>query len=307
MSNFTIKFRGTRGSYPVAKKDFLEFGGNTSCVEIRIDDRLIILDAGTGLISLGDELMKEYINSGTTLSDRKPVVATLLLSHIHQDHIMNIPFFAPLHVSSTRLNVLGNPSRGENIDEELAQILFNKTFPLDAADIAADMVCYDVNETSYIIIKKDLTTLVTNICDFQKIKTSDDDIIISCYKSFAHPQNGVMVYRIENRGKSLVYATDKESYIGGDIKLGKFARNCDCLIHDAQYTTEDYQNLYAPKQGFGHSTFSMACDVKAQTNAKKLVFFHYDPSYTDEKLNQMAEEYNDENLIFAKEGLEINL
>lgn len=307
MSNFTIRFRGIRGSYPVAKEQFLGYGGNTSCVEVNIDGRLIILDAGTGLISLGDELMKSYISSGTTLSSRTPVIATVLLSHIHQDHIMGIPFFSPLHVASTRLNVFGNPSRGETLDEELAQVLFNKTFPLDAADVAADMVCYDVNETSYIIIKKDLTTLVTSVCDFQKMKVSDDDIIISCYKSFAHPQNGVMVYRIEYKGKSLVYATDKESYIGGDVKLAKFARNCSCLIHDSQYTTEDYQSLYAPKQGFGHSTFAMAKEVKAQTGAEKLVFFHFDPSYTDDKLNLIAEEYADENLIFAKEGLEINI
>lgn len=307
MSDFNIKFRGVRGSYPVAKENFLEFGGNTSCVEVRIDNRLIILDAGTGLVSLGDELMQEYITSGTTISNRKPINTTILLSHVHQDHIMGIPFFPPLHVSSSRLNIFGNPSRGETLEEELAQVLFNKTFPLDASDIAADVVCYDINETSYIVIKKDLTTIVTNVCDFYKTKYSDDDIIISCYKSYAHPQNGVMVYRIEYKGRSLVYATDKESYIGGDVKLGKFARNCDCLIHDSQYTTEDYQSLYTPKQGFGHSTFEMACDVKKQTNSKKLVFFHYDPSYSDEKLQQLEQDLGDENIIFAKEGLEISL
>ncbi len=307
MSDFKIKFRGVRGSYPVAREDFLGYGGNTSCVEVQIGNRLIILDAGTGLIPLGDELMQGYINSGTTITNRKPVVASILLSHIHQDHIMGIPFFSPLHVSSTRLNMFGNPSHGENLEEELSQVLFNKTFPVDASDIAADVVCYDVNETSYIIIKKDSSTVVTNVCDFYKTKYSDDDIIISCYKSFAHPQNGVMVYRIEYKGKSLVYASDKESYVGGDVKLAKFARNCDCLIHDSQYTTEDYQSLYSSKQGFGHSTFKMACDMKAQANAKKLVFYHYDPSYDDKKLAQIAEEFQNDSLIFAKEGLEIVL
>lgn len=307
MSNFKIKFRGVRGSYPVAKDKFLGYGGNTACVEVDIDGRLIILDAGTGIIPLGDELMQNYINSGTTISNRKPVVASILLSHIHQDHILGVPFFSPLHVASSRVNIFGNPSDGENLEQELSQLLFRKTFPLGAADIAADVVCYDVNETNYIIIKKDLTTIVTNVCDFYRTKYSDDDIIISCYKSFAHPQNGVMVYKIEYKGKSLVYATDKEGYIGGDVKLAKFARNCDCLIHDAQYTTEDYQSLYSPKQGFGHSTFEMASDVKAQTNAGKLVFFHYDPSYCDDKLNLIASDYADDNLIFAKEGLEILL
>ena len=307
MSNFNIKFRGVRGSYPVSNNNFLKYGGNTSCVEVRIDNRLIILDAGTGIISLGEELMRDYINSGTTLSNRTPINATLLLSHIHQDHILGIPFFSPLHIASSRLNIFGNPSHGEQLEDELSQYLFNKTFPLDAGDIAADVVCYDINETSYIIIKKNSTTILTNVCDFQNTKTSDDDIIISCYKSFAHPQNGVIIYRIEYKGKSLVYASDKESYVGGDIKLAKFARNCDCLIHDSQYTTEDYQSLYTPKQGFGHSTFDMAMDMQAKTNAKTLVFYHFDPTYSDSKLDGIAEELQKDNILFGKEGLEISL
>ena len=307
MSNFNIKFRGVRGSYPVSNKNFLKYGGNTSCIEVRIDNRLIILDAGTGIISLGEELMRNYINSGTTLSNRTPVNATLLLSHIHQDHILGIPFFSPLHIASSRLNIFGNPSHGEQLEDELSQYLFNKTFPLDAGDIAADVVCYDINDTSYIIIKKNSTTILTNVCDFQNTKTSDDDIIISCYKSFAHPQNGVIIYRIEYKGKSLVYASDKESYVGGDIKLAKFARNCDCLIHDSQYTTEDYQSLYTPKQGFGHSTFDMAMDMQAKTNAKTLVFYHFDPTYSDSKLDGIAEELQKDNILFGKEGLEISL
>ncbi len=307
MTEFKIKFRGVRGSHPVASQEFLKYGGNTSCVEVNIDGRLIILDAGTGLINLGDELMQNYINSGTTLSNRKPVRATLLLSHIHQDHIMGLPFWAPLHVASTQLHVFGSPVNGGNLEEELSETLFNKTFPLDAGDIAADVICYDINETNYIIIKKDLSTVLMNVCDYMNSKHSDDDIVISCYKSYAHPQNGVLIYRIEYKGKSLVYATDKESYIGGDVKLAKFARNCDCLIHDSQYTTEDYQSLYSPKQGFGHSTFEMAKEVMQQTNTKKLVCFHYDPKYSDEKLDLVSESFADENLIFAKEGLEIIL
>ncbi len=307
MTEFKIKFRGVRGSHPVASGNFLKYGGNTSCVEVDIDGRLIILDAGTGLINLGDELMQGYINSGTTLSNRKPVRATILFSHIHQDHIMGLPFFAPLHVASTQLHVFGSPVNGGNLEEELSETLFNKTFPLDAGDIAADVVCYDINETNYIIIKKDLSTVLMNVCDYMNSKHSDDDVVISCYKSYAHPQNGVLIYRIEYKGKSLVYATDKESYIGGDVKLAKFARGCDCLIHDTQYTTEDYQSLYSPKQGFGHSTFDMAKEVLEQTKAGKLVCFHYDPKYSDEKLDMISEDFADENLIFAKEGLEIIL
>ena len=88
MSEFKVKFRGVRGSYPVANKDFLEYGGNTSCVEVNVGGHLIILDAGTGLIELGNELMAKYIESGSTITERTPVKATILLSHIHQDHII---------------------------------------------------------------------------------------------------------------------------------------------------------------------------------------------------------------------------
>ena len=94
-----------------------------------------------------------------------------------------------------------------------------------------------------------------------------------------------------------------------DIKeiLAKFARNCNLLIHDAQYTTEDYQDIYAPKQGYGHSTFEMAIDAQKQINAEKLVFFHYDPSYDDKKLDKLNKKYSNECRIFAKEGQEISL
>ena len=79
------------------------------------------------------------------------------------------------------------------------------------------------------------------------------------------------------------------------------------IIHDAQYSTEDYLSIYVPKQGFGHSTFEMALDCKRQVEAKKIVFFHSDPCYSDEKLDLLAEEYSDENAIMATEGLEISL
>ena len=104
-----------------------------------------------------------------------------------------------------------------------------------------------------------------------------------------------------------MYATDKESYPGGDKKLVKFAKGCDLLIHDAQYSTEDYLSIYVPKQGYGHSTFEMALDCKEQVGAKKLVYFHYDPGYNDEKLDLLSEEYASEDAIMAYEGLEIEL
>lgn len=305
---FKIKFRGVRGSYPVADKNFLKYGGNTSCVELRVGGHLIMLDAGTGLISLGNELMQQYIESGTTITDREPVKCSILLSHIHLDHIQGFPFFRPSHLASTKINLLGGVGYNETLEDELSKLLFRKSFPLDLGDVAADLRIMDLNETNYIIFKKDEDVpKVIRVNDLKDDDYNDEDVVVTCYKSYAHPQNGVFIYKISYKGKSLVYATDKESYTGGDKKLVKFAKGCDIIIHDAQYSTEDYLSIYVPKQGFGHSTFEMALDCKNQIEAKKIIYFHYDPGYNDEKLDMLAEEYADENAIMSKEGLEISL
>ena len=128
MSEFRIKFRGVRGSYPVAHKDFLKYGGNTACVEVQVGGHLIILDAGTGIISLGAELMQNYIASGSTLNDRIPVKANILLSHMHLDHIQGFTFFKPLHLASTQINLFGGVNYNETLKEEISNILFTKSW-----------------------------------------------------------------------------------------------------------------------------------------------------------------------------------
>ena len=306
MNEFKVKFRGVRGSYPIANKDFLQYGGNTSCVEVNVGGYLIILDAGTGLISVGNELMRKYIMSGTNSIERKPINATILLSHIHQDHLHGFTFFRPLHIASSNINVYGNVNYDESLSDELALLLFGKTFPLDMGDFAANLNIRDLNEAEGIILGKEPT--IKRIETEKDLVVGDDDVLITYYRSYAHPQEGVLIYKIYYKDKTLVYATDKESYEGGDKKLANFARNCNLLIHDAQYTAEDYMDLHSPKQGYGHSTFDMAVECKNQSNAEKLVFFHYDPDYDDEKLNSIKEKYKDDNnIIFAYEGLELDL
>ena len=307
-SEFKVKFRGVRGSHPIANKNYLKYGGNTSCVEVNVGGHLIIIDAGTGLIDLGNELLSKHLASGTSLYDRKPVEATLLLSHIHQDHIQGFTFFRPSHIATTKLSIYGAADYNENLADELAQLLFTKSFPLDLGDVAADLNISDINETDCVVLDS-TGAKVKRITASEELIPKNDEVIISCYKSYAHPQDGVMVYKIAYKDKSLVYATDKESYIGGDKKLSMFARNCDLLIHDSQYTTEDYLSLYSPKQGYGHSTFDMALDAQKQSNAKKLVFYHFDPEYNDEKLDELSQHYQKISAaaIVAYEGLEINL
>lgn len=305
---FKVKFRGVRGSYPIADKDFLQYGGNTSCVEVNVNGHLIILDAGTGLINLGNELMQNYIASGLTPQERTPVNATVLISHIHQDHIQGFTFFRPLHIPSSNINVFGNVNYNETLSDELANLLFGKSFPLDLGDIAGNLNIRDLNETEGIILRHGEPPIIKRIENDDE-KPENDDVLITCYRSYAHPQEGVYVYKISFRDKVMVYATDKESYLGGDKKLANFARGCNLLIHDSQYTTEDYLNSFVPKQGYGHSTFDMAIECKNQVGAEKLVFFHLDPEYNDEKLNIIKEHYKDlgDSAILAYEGLEIDL
>ena len=309
MSEFNVKFRGVRGSYPIANKDFLQYGGNTSCVEINVNGHLIILDAGTGLIDIGNNLIAKYIASSTKAEKRTPINATVLISHIHQDHIQGFTFFRPLHIPSSNINVFGNVNYNESLADEISELLFGKSFPLDLGDIAGNLNIKDLNETEGIILRHGENPIIKRIENEKDAKLEkEDDVLITCYRSYAHPQEGVLIYKIQYKDKTLVYATDKESYPGGDKKLINFARGCNLLIHDAQYTTEDYLDSFVPKQGYGHSTFEMAVDAKNQSGAEKLVFFHFDPSYDDNKLNSIKEQYKlQDDILLAYEGLEIDL
>ena len=306
MSEFKVKFRGVRGSFPVADRSFLQFGGNTSCVEINIGDEIIILDAGTGIVASGDELMEKYISSSPNPEDRKPINATILISHIHQDHMLGLTFFKPMHLKSSNIKVFGSTSPDTNMSKCLSNLLFGKTFPLDLGDIACNLEIADIVDSQAIIIKPNQQP---QLVEKNEVTPEEDDIYITFYKSYVHPQDGVMIYKISYKNKSLVYATDKECYMGGDKNFIKFAKNCNLLIHDSQYTTEDYMNPHSPKQGFGHSTYDMAVETMKQTNAKNLVFFHYDPSYDDTKLARIKEHYSAENknVYMSYEGFEIQL
>ena len=196
----------------------------------------------------------------------------------------------------------------EDLADILAELLFTKSFPIDLGDIAANLNICNLEETEYIILRHGYEPIIKRVSD-NELEILPDDVVITSYKSYAHPQEGVVIYKISYKGKSLVYATDKETYFGGDKKLASFARDCDLLIHDTQYTTEDYLNPHAPKQGFGHSTFDMALECQDYCHAKKVIFYHYDPTYDDDKLNSIAKVYGDlaDKADFAYEGLEINI
>lgn len=306
MADFKVIFRGVRGSFPVADRKFLNYGGNTSCVEVHACGHTIILDAGTGIVKIGDELVEQYISSALDKKNRTGICATILLSHIHLDHLLGLAFFKPMHIDTAKINIFGEGGKNTDLKEDLANLVFGKTFPLDLDDINCHLNIHNLTEDYGIVFK---TGKNPQIIRKDKLVKNNKDVIVTFYKSYVHPQNGVIIYKISYNGKSLVYATDKESYSGGDKKFIQFAKDCDLLIHDSQYTTEDYLNPYSSKQGFGHSTFEMALDAMYQTNAKNLVFFHYDPSYDDLVLDRIKELYTskNKNVYMAYENFEFNI
>lgn len=306
---FSVKFYGVRGSHPKPAKNQIKYGGNTSCVVVKVNGHTVIIDAGTGIIDLGDELIKEYIASGTNNSDRKPIYLSMLFSHTHHDHIQGFPFFKPAFIGTSVLNMYGAKSLHLDFAETLSHSMFTPFFPVDLGEMAAQMHINNFKETEMLLLHKDKAKPEHLNIYTHKEPLSEDIAKVTCFKSYAHPKDGVLVFRIDWKGKSLVYASDKESYIGGDSRLANFAQNADILIHDTQYSKEDYSCPVVPKQGYGHSTPEMAVESAKTANAKKLIMFHYDPSYDDAKIEEL--EKNTQKL-FAEtcasyEGMEINL
>ncbi len=307
---FKIKFRGVRGSYPVCSANQVKFGGNTSCVEIMMNGKLIIIDAGTGIIGLGNDLVKDYLASGTSSENRKPIEAIVVFSHSHLDHIQGFPFFQPAYIKNSNIYMYGFKSRSKEFGQVLAETIFDPIFPIELNEMSAKISINSIQETQAIIIYPDKSEPeVIRVNNENDINVKEDVIVIRCCKSDAHPKDGVLMFRISYNGRSIVYASDKESYVGGDSKLTTFARNTDLLIHDAQYTIEDYVSPIMPKQGYGHSTPDMAIEAAKLANAKQLVLFHLDPGYSDEFLEKIEKKARGmfQNTIMAYEGLEIDL
>lgn len=286
--DFTVKFWGVRGSYPTPGANTVKYGGNTSCVEINAGGRTIILDAGTGIIPLGRELAKE------------PNLELLLLfSHLHHDHTQGFPFFVPAYLPKAKLHIYGPGGTAETVKHVLEHNQSSDTFPISLRDMASNKDIRSLHETQVIVWGEDGVQVHESAPN-----PSPEAVVIRIHKSYAHP-GGVYHYRIEYQGKSVVYATDTEGYVGMDRKLIQFSRDADALIHDAQYSDEHYITT----QGYGHSTASMAGQVAAAAETGQLILFHHDPSYADDAVT--AQESTAQNVFpdsyAAYEGMMIDL
>ena len=306
-NKFVVYFKGVRGSHPVAQKEFMKYGGNTSCIYVNVNNKRIILDAGSGIINAGNQIREERIS----FQEKPPFRTTLLLSHLHFDHIHGLPFFNYLHHPESKINLFCRAKNNEELKQNLSEVLFNKSFPLDIDEIKSDLRLHSINDINndfaIILRENEDEPYITTIGETDK--AGENDVVITSMFSKTHPKEGVTIYKISYKGKSVVYATDKECYQGGDKALGIFARDCDLLIHDSQYTQEDYSSVVYIKQGFGHSTFDMAIKEKEISHAKNLAFFHYDTRYNDERLDEIKNSLIDktEGLIFSKENQKIEI
>lgn len=297
---FLIKFYGVRGSHPVSSTDILKYGGNTSCVLVKAGNHNIILDSGTGIISLGKQLAQKPIN--------KNINATILISHYHLDHILGFQYFQPSFIASTNINLFGT----KNFDSDLSDIMknfLNQHFsPVSLDERSAKININNISESQTIFIYDNEDIKIYESTDLKALQ--DDNIVkINCLRSLSHPKDGSTFYKINWKGKSIVYASDHEGHDDNNLNLIEFAKNSDILIHDSQYTENDYNSIHFPKHGFGHSTLEMATKTAINANVKKLVLFHYDPTYNDDVIDSIETQAKKifPNTIASYEGLELDL
>ncbi len=276
MTTFKVRFWGVRGSIATPGPETAKVGGNTSCVELECGDERIVLDAGTGLRGLGDELAR-----------RGDARVSLLLSHLHWDHIQGLPFFVPLYLPNSELAVYG-PGFGEGgLAGALGRQMSAPGFPVELTDVPARLSLRELRHGSRFAL---------------------GGVAITSAR-LNHP-GGVLGYRIEFGGRSLVYATDTEHYDCVDPALAALSRGADLLIYDAQYTPEEYRGVAGPaKVGWGHSTFEAGIALARQAGVENLVLFHHDPRRSDDALLALERRAQalDPRVFAAREGTAFEL
>ncbi len=261
-----VQFWGTRGSVPTPGSTTLRYGGNTSCVEVRAaDGTLVVLDCGTGAISLGRSLLSE--NPGS-------IQGALLIGHTHWDHIQGFPFFAPLFIPGNHWTVYGPGGLDRQIAKGLASQMVYEHFPLPLEALEAKIQMHHLAEGTF---------EVGSIC------------VTAQYLN--HPVF-TLGYRLEADGVTLIYATDFEPFflppVGAppgtkpvhheDQRHIRFLEGADLIIHDAQYTLDEFP----ARTGWGHMPIERCVDYAVLAGAQRLALFHHDPSRDDQTIDQLA-------------------
>jgi ribonuclease BN (tRNA processing enzyme) len=305
--DFTITFRGVRGSIPVPGPSTLKIGGNSSCVQVNVLDHTIFLDAGTGIVAAGQQMVRNFFANRDKI---KRLNTTILISHTHHDHIMGLPFFPPLYIGDSSLSIFGPSIYGPvtaqtELKYVLEMMMDQMFFPVDLKETNSIKKIESLKPFDQVLLAEGGEPELVNLQSNMK-STFKDKVIVSQYRAYNHPKNGTLVYKLQYAGKSIVYATDIEGYVDGDRRLIQFAKGADMLIHDAQYTAEQYTGAVTT-QGYGHSTPEMACLVAKEAGVKQLVLYHHDPNHDDAAVTKKEEAAKKlfTNTIAAYEGLTI--
>ena len=270
---FVVQFWGVRGSIPAPGSETVRYGGNTSCVEMRVGGKRLIFDGGTGLRVLGKTLLKQM-----------PVEAHVFFSHSHWDHIQGFPFFLPAFIKGNCFHIYGAIApNGATMKQRLSDQMLHPNFPVPIQVMQSDLKFYD-------LFPGDVMHL--------------DDITIET-GPLNHP-NTAMGYRVTWQDRTVVYATDTEHYPDRlDENLMHLARDANMLIYDACYTDEEYHDPKAPKIGWGHSTWQEAIRLAKAAGVKKAVIFHHDPNHNDDFLDNVEAQVQSvfDNSVLAREGM----
>jgi phosphoribosyl 1,2-cyclic phosphodiesterase len=296
---FRVRFWGVRGSYPTADPSTLVVGGNTSCVEVMVAGRRLIFDAGTGIIPLGKDLCDRASS---------PPTAYVFLSHTHIDHVMGLCFFEPLQTAKAHSFILGPGDTHGALTRSLRHLTHSHLFPVSLDELKGKKEIFSLAGGEVIRFRsrgkrpKIGGNRTTNGAD-------TNEVVVTTFKSPAHPRNGVMLYRVYYRDKSVVYATDIEQQEGGYPEIIEFVRGTDLLIHDAQYLHEEYFSRAKPRKGWGHSTLDMAIDVAKKAEVKRLVLFHHEPTHDDKTMRKIEKQAKQlfRSSVVAYQGMEIAL
>ena len=260
-----VTFWGTRGSVPTPGPANARYGGNTSCVEVRTrSGPLLVIDGGTGLRDLGQRLLAR---------EQAPVRGHLLISHTHWDHIQGIPFFAPLLVPGNEWDIYGPKGVLQGIREALSGQMQHTYFPVSLEQLGASIRCHDLLEGTFTIGGIAVTARYLN-----------------------HPAL-TLGYRIEADGATLAYCCDHEPHAPGlvsgegplaghDKRYAQFVAGADLVIHDAQYTAEDFP----AKAGWGHSSVEYAIRVCEEAGVARIALTHHDPGRSDAQTDAIVAE-----------------
>ena len=256
--SYQLTFWGTRGSIPTPGPQTMRYGGNTACISLAAaDGRLTILDAGSGLRTLGTTLMGR----------RGRLSADILLSHTHWDHIQGLPFFKPLSASGNRFCVFGAAQEGVPLVEILRRQMDPMVFPVPLEALAAGIEVRDISEGE------------VSLRDFR----------VRAFR-LRHPGT-TLGYRLSpiDGGREIAYLTDNELGPGGTYpvsadwraRLVQFLAGTDTLIHDAMYSDQFIQ----VRAGWGHSTPRQAVELAAEAGCPKLILFHHEPEHDDDMVD----------------------